>query len=263
MGGVARRATVIQRERQGADNVLVVDAGNALLNDRDPARKTKGQTSIAALNRMGYSAIALGLLDLTLLTPDELQQRMAEASFPIISANAYITGTQELAAQPYTALTVAGHRVGIMGLTERGETASFRVTDPLAAARQWLPELRREADIIVILSRAGFQADREIAEKLTGIAAIISGNAEGPGQPFIARRTGTVIYPGETPTTDSSGGLFAEGSSISAGERVGVAQLALDQNGRLVGQAWHWTRLSSDIGDDPAMAEWVSSLGAE
>ena len=64
-GGVARRATAISLERQRAEHVLVLDAGNSLLNDRDPARKTKGQTSVEAMNRMGYNAVALGMLDLT------------------------------------------------------------------------------------------------------------------------------------------------------------------------------------------------------
>lgn len=260
---MARRATIIEQERRLAKNVLVVDVGNSLLNDRDPARRTKGQASIEALNRMGYDALALGLLDLALLTPGEIEQRMDEAAFPILSANAYITGTQGLVAQPYVVLPVADRRVALMGLTEQGETASFRATDPLAAARQWLPEMRREADIVLILSRAGLRADRRIAERLPGIAAIVSGGANGPEHPFVVPRTGTVIYPAEIPAADSSGGLFSPGANNSAGEVVGVARLSLDQDGRLVSQTWSVTRLSSGIMDDPEMAVWISALETE
>ena len=89
---MARRATLIDGVRADADHSLVLDAGNALINDRQPAVRTRGATSVDALNRMGYDAVALGLTDVTQLSLDELRARLAEARFPMVSANVYPGG---------------------------------------------------------------------------------------------------------------------------------------------------------------------------
>jgi len=46
-----------------------------------------------------------------------LQQRMGEAEFAVLSANAVFSDTGRLVAQPYTTLEMDGHRLGIIGLT--------------------------------------------------------------------------------------------------------------------------------------------------
>ena len=48
----------------------MLDAGDSLINDRYPAKSSQGASSIASMNFMGYDAMTLGSLDLTLLTPD-------------------------------------------------------------------------------------------------------------------------------------------------------------------------------------------------
>ncbi len=70
IGGVTRRAAVIRKEREKATHMLVLDAGDSLLNNQQPAKGTRGKTSIEAMNKMGYDAMALGMLDLSLLSLD-------------------------------------------------------------------------------------------------------------------------------------------------------------------------------------------------
>ena len=162
LGGVARRATLIDQERQAHAFVLVLDAGDSLTGDQDPALKTQGQTSVEAMNRMGYDAMVLGPADLGLGVA-ALRQRSAEAKFAMVSANAVLTGTMQLLAKPYLLRELAGHRVAIVGLSGGGGTAEIGVLDPLATARKIVPEVRQQADVVILLSHAGpavDQADR-------------------------------------------------------------------------------------------------------
>ena len=138
---MARRATVIAKARAQAESLLVVDAGDSLANDQDPARASQGQTSVEAMNQMGYDAAALGALDLA-LGPEVLRARSAEAQYPFLSANAYIRGTDERVAQLYAAQEVGGQTVYLIGLTGSGNTDRIEVRDPIASLREVLGRFR-------------------------------------------------------------------------------------------------------------------------
>jgi len=249
LGGVARRATLIRQQQQRSGTTLVLDVGNSLLYDRHPAKATKGQSTIEAYNLMGYQAMTLGKLDLTYLTPDEIRQRMGEAHFPIISANAYITGTQERIAQPYAILDVPNHKVGLVGLTEPLNNSNFYVTDPVEAAKSILPEVQRQADIIILLSRAGQEANRRLAEEVKGIDVILCGTNDVLDKPLVIESTGTVL-------------LHADWTQLGhAGERVGVGYLYFDKRGKLVHYEWWRVELDNSYADDPTMRQWLEAKG--
>jgi 2',3'-cyclic-nucleotide 2'-phosphodiesterase (5'-nucleotidase family) len=226
--------------------MLVLDAGAALLNDRDPARQTRGKISIELMNLLGYDAMALGLLDVAPLHLDELRQRIGEAKFPVLSANTYVTATNELLTKPYVVLQVADHHVGILGLTDIGSTDEVVIKDPVAAARERVPELQRQADIIIVLSHAGLEADRQIAEQVPGIAVIVGAHGQRLEEPFVAQATGTVIYSADAST-------FGH-----AGENMGMAHLAFDKTGQMQKQEWQRLTLNADITDDPQVLEWLA-----
>ncbi len=239
---MVRRATAIRQQRDKAQNILVVDAGASLLNDRDPAKKTLGKSSVELMNLMGYNAMALSLADITPLRLGELRQRMAEAKFTMLSANMYVSGTQELVAKPYIVVEMADHHVGILGLTEAGSTADVVATDPLQAAQEKVLELRRQADIIIVLSRAGFEVDQQIAEQVPGISVIVRGGDRSP-EDTITAPSGTILFNGE---------LASPGH---AGESVGVAQLSFDKEGHLLKNDWRRLTLDSSWVDDPQVKD--------
>ncbi len=251
MGGVARRATVINRERDYAGHTLVLDAGDSLLSDKDPAKSTRGESSVALMNAIGYDAVTLGLKDVTFLTLDELRQRIEQAEFPLLSANAYVGDSEELLAQPYVVLTVADHKVGILGLTDMGDTQSVTVTSPLEAARQWVPKVQQEADIIIVLSHAGLETDQKIAATVAGIDVIVSGGDVTSDQPIVVSNTGTVLFHADT----SRPGY--------AGEQVGLGRLSFSKEGQLTGHEWQRITLDSAFEDDSEIASLVEEYKAE
>ena len=245
---MARRATIINAVREDAEHVLLVDAGDALLNDRSPAKATLGKSSVEAMNLLGYDAIALGSLDLSLLTMGQLRERMSEANFPLLSANAFLTGTEELISSPYTVVEMGGTNVVILGLTDPVDTAEVRVTDPIAAAETWVPDLRKRADIIIVLSHAGLEANQRIADTVPGIDVVVGGGQGINAEPSVGSRTGALVVTAENPTPGN------------AAEIVGIGRFSFDKAGRLTRHEWSRTVLVEyDVGEDRDMLEWLES----
>ncbi len=230
--------------------MLVVDAGDSLANDQDPARASQGQTSVEAMNQMGYDAAALGALDLA-LGPDALRARGAEAQYPFLSANAYIRGTDERVAQPYAAQKVGGQTVYLIGLTGSGNTDRIEVRDPIAALREALEEIPTQSGVVIVLSNAGEETDKEIAQGFPEVDIIVAGGG------------GPVRNPEETVGATAPrfhADLVAPGH---AGRNIGIAQLTFDRAGKLTAQSWQRVKLGPDIVKDPAMVEWVERVKAK
>jgi 5'-nucleotidase / UDP-sugar diphosphatase len=243
---VARRATRIAEERKSGKPVLVLDAGNSLTGDRDPALKSQGASSIEAMNLLGYDAIALGPQDLK-LGPGVLRSRIGEAKFAVLSANAVDRETEALIAKPYVMLDISGHRVVIIGLSGAGDTEAVVVRDPLAAAKAAVSEVKAQADEIIMLSTASSAVNREIADSVEGITAIVEGGAGASVSPWASSKTGTPIFHAD------------QASPGHAGRNLGVARAVLDGSGVLTDYAWKQVSLGSEVPDDAAVAAWVKT----
>ena len=243
---MARRATKIADERKAGKPVLVLDAGNSLTGDRDPALKSKGASSIEAMNLLGYDAMALGPADLQ-LGPATLHNRISEARFPILSANAIERATGDLLAEPYTVREMGGHRVAIVGLSGTGDTGEITVRDPLSAAREAVAEASAQADVIILLSNAGPAVDQQIANELTGVTAIVEGGSGASARAWVSDRTKTPIFHAD------------EAGPGHAGRILGVGTLAIDGGGDLLDYTWKQFSLGPAVPDDAAMAAWVET----
>ena len=246
---MARRATLIGQVRAENDRILVLDAGNALVGDREPAITSRGRSSIAAMDTLGYDAMALGLQDLTLLSLHDVEMAMVEAHFAVLSANAVVSATGALLADPYVILERGGMSIGILGLTEPGEAAEVRVEDPREAARRYLPEVAERADVVVLLSHAGLDVDRAIAEEFPAVDLVVSGAGPALGPAGMA---GNALH--LTPDVPSPG---------YDGARVGVAELTFSRRGALVDHTWRKAVLGPEIAEDPDVAGWVAGAFQE
>lgn len=244
VGGVARRATKIADERSKGKPVLVLDAGNSLTGDRDPALKSAGASSIEAMNLLGYDAVALGPADLE-LGPAALRSRIAEAAFSVLSANAFDRGTGQLLAKPYVVQEKGGHRVAIVGLSGAGGSGAISVREPLSALRDTMAEVRAQADEIILLSNAEASVNQEVADSVAGVTAIVEGGSGALAKPWVSSRTGTPIFHAD------------EASPGHAGRILGVARLALGRDGTLTNHSWQRLFLGPEVAEDAVMAAWV------
>jgi len=82
----------------------------------------------------------------------------ADARFPLLSANLCTSPLLRGQVYPAAILVVKGVRVGLIGLTTRGEVRSaseLRMRHPLVVAQNLLPALRPLCDVLIVLSHLG------------------------------------------------------------------------------------------------------------
>lgn len=231
---------------------MLLDAGNSLVGDQDPALKSRGATSIEAMNLLGYDAMALGAGDLA-LGLDVLQQRRGEAHFPFLSANVVLSDTGRLLATPYVTREVGHLRLALIGLTDAppNPVPGLSVGDPVLAAARAVSEARAQADLILLLSHAGRAVDQRMADEVPGVNWILGGGSEGmTTEPIVNERTGVVIL------------QAGNASAGHAGMTIGVAHLTIEAGGRLLAPQWKTILLSQGFADDPDLANWRLSEGS-
>ncbi len=232
--------------------MLLLDAGNALWSQRPLAVQTQGKVTIDAMELVAYDAMAVGDSDL-LLGPDVLRQRIADAQFPVLSANVLVAAEQELLAEPYTIVTLGDHKVGIIGLTWDWHESpdpppeQFILLNGEEVLAQYIPQLVEQADIIVVLSTMGFERDQELSGLVPGIDLIVGGRSRVPlPQSWQNQDTGTVV---------TQAGF--------QGEWIGRRMLHLNSSGEVTGYADELLLLTEDYPDDPEMRAFLDNYSVQ
>ncbi|MCU0233281.1 MAG: bifunctional metallophosphatase/5'-nucleotidase [Thermoanaerobaculales bacterium] len=177
-GSLAQVATLVTEIRAAADHpVLVLDSGDTIqgtpFEQFVHLRWSEPSPTIAAMNRIGYQAMAVGNHEFNFgLEP--LRRAGRQAGFPFLAANCVRAGSDEPAFQPYTILEVGPLKVGVLGLItpnvpgweqpENYAGLEFLAMDD--AARRWLPVLRGDegCDLVVVLAHTGFERDPETGD---------------------------------------------------------------------------------------------------
>ena len=188
--GLARTATILTGLRAEAANSITVDNGDYLQGNPmgDYIAYKKGMKAgdihpiIAGMNAVGYDAGTLGNHEFN-YGVEFLAHVNAGAGFPVVCANVATelgaTPLQDkLLTQPFVVLdrTVkdgagADHalKIGIIGFVppqimqwDRAHLeGSHRARDILQAARAWIPELRKQADVVIVLAHSGIDTAAE------------------------------------------------------------------------------------------------------
>ncbi len=181
-GGMANIAGHVNHIRNTAGHrVILLDAGDTwqgtpLSNHRD------GEVTVAAMNLMGYDAWVPGNHDFD-QGQDNLQHLTELAQFPALGANVWRDGELWAATQPWVLLEGCP-RVAVVGVTNpetpfltnpRGITG-IRFEDAVDAISRYLPDMQRQADVIVVLSHLGEDGDRALAQSISEIDLIIGGH---------------------------------------------------------------------------------------
>ncbi|NLG49518.1 MAG: hypothetical protein GX552_05330 [Chloroflexi bacterium] len=238
---MARRATVIKQERANNDGILLVLDAGSTLTGQWISTKSKGQVMVEGMNLMGYDALTLGQMDLS-AGIEALKEREQEANFPFLSANLISVQDGKPIFQPYVILERQDRRIAILGLTEPdaivvGNNANtYMLLDPVIAAQRWVPQLREQADILIVLSHLGAEEDKLLAEAVPGIDIIIGGNTRQIMQsPDIVGNT-----------------LIAQQGYL--GEWIGRFQATFDANGVPSDFIVEPIALTPDFEDDPELA---------
>jgi len=183
-GGLARAATVIQSVREQMPNVVLIDGGD-IIHGTYEDYLSQGRATIAAMNAVGYNAAAAGNheFDYGLATAE---CAIRSASFPFLAANIRSTGGGRWnGLNPYAIIVVDDVRIAVFGLATLetvslhwpGSIKGIEVTDPLEAARELVPKLRPESDVIVAISHLGYPHDLALASAVPGIDFIVGAHS--------------------------------------------------------------------------------------
>jgi 5'-nucleotidase / UDP-sugar diphosphatase len=186
VGGAACMARLIAEERsRNPDGTLLLAAGD-MFHGTPISNEFRGQSVIAVMNYLRFDAMAIGNHEFD-WGLNILEQLAAAAAFPFLSANLQERQGRGLPLlKPYVTLTRKDLKIAVIGVTTP-DTAFITKPDYVSGLTfqrpsQVLPPLIREvrangADLVVLLSHLGLDADRETAENVSGIDVIVGGHS--------------------------------------------------------------------------------------
>ncbi len=183
VGGYARVATVVDEARTGgkAARVFLVHAGDELSRGDELTRATKGAANVAILNLLKFDLWVPGNGDFY-QTIDVVETRLAEAKFPILTANVKYHENGKPIGKPFIIEKAGPVRIAFLGLgivtpTEAPSAADvLTAADPIEAAKQMVPDLRKQADVVVAVTHLGSPVDKRLAAAVPGIDLILGGH---------------------------------------------------------------------------------------
>ena len=178
LGGIAYLAGAVDRARHNQPSLLL--AAGDMIQGNAWANLFRGKSTIDVMNAMKFDAMVVGNHEFD-FGPKVLKERMAQARFPLLGAN--VKGLPGL--KPYVVKNLQGVRIAIIGVvtpetpvtTHPRNVAGLTFSTPESAVRKYLLELKGRADIIIVLSHCGFQADKELAARVPGIDVIVGGHS--------------------------------------------------------------------------------------
>ena len=183
IGGVARRATLIRRLREALQPypALVIDAGDYM--DGTPfSLEFQGEADVACMNACGYDFATLGNHEFS--NPLDTVLRLVKmGKFQTVCANLRYRDSGEPLVPPYVIIQVGELRVALFGLVlqdtqnYRGARERVEVLNPFEVARTLVPQLRQQADVVILISHLGFSDDERLAREVPGIDVIVGGHS--------------------------------------------------------------------------------------
>ena len=190
LGGVSRRATLIEKIRSVEPNVLLLDSGD-IFQGTPYFNLYGGELELKLMTQMGYDATTIGNHDFD-NGMDGLVKQMPNANFPFLCANYDFKDTPlNEKTLPYKIFHKAGIKIGVFGigielegLVDKKNYGNTIYVDPLAKAAEYAHKLKydEKCDLIICLSHLGYNYkekkvnDVVLAQQSKNIDLILGGH---------------------------------------------------------------------------------------
>jgi len=192
MGGVARRAAIVEQIRKVEDNVLLLDAGD-IFQGTPYFNYYGGELEFKLMSMMKYDLATIGNHDFDNGITG-LYGQLPNASFEFVSANYDFKNTVlDTLVKPYKIFNKKGIKVGVFGLgvelyglVDPRYYKETKYLDPVEIATDITTKLKEveKCDLIICLSHLGFEyknepgkiSDINLARKTKNIDLIIGGH---------------------------------------------------------------------------------------
>ena len=156
LGGLARKATIIDESSENIDNLYIVDAGNLFFSKEslEPGISTEtalinAEIIINSFNKMGCTTLSPGSKDFA-AGKSFMLSAMEKAEFPFISSNIFnIDNT--LLFEPFIIEENNGLNIAFIGLSSVFESNGLTVKDPIESLNSVLDEVIPISDIRILL----------------------------------------------------------------------------------------------------------------
>jgi 2',3'-cyclic-nucleotide 2'-phosphodiesterase (5'-nucleotidase family) len=256
-GGVARRATILERLRREHPGAPVVDLGNAFTRPENQTQldylaREEQRLYLETMAAMRYDASAIGMNEL-LFGSDWFREATKGLGIPYISSNVAEGGVPFAPASRI--LHVGSLRVAMVSAFEpphgpgalpqfEANTATLSISDPVSSLARAVSEVRDHADLVIVIGRLEPGTIRRVVRAVPGIDAILS-NASG---------TSALIRASGTPETIGDQGFLGKTLVLYEDSRnygLETVNLLLDAENRVAsaGTTHYW--LFENVPDQP------------
>jgi len=175
-GGVARRATKIKELRGEYPNLLLLDNGNYFAGGvEDPdsqeveLNKKRTQVYLKSMEIMGYDALGIGKDEFN-FEKGFLIDAIENTKLNFLSCNLELDG-----ASPFIIKELGKTKIGIIAVSPSSKLNKDQdFSKTLKAVKNNLKKLRKQADIVIMLSQLHSGLDEKMLEKTGGIDIIVS-----------------------------------------------------------------------------------------
>lgn len=213
-GGLTRVTSIVNdvEGREGAESVVYVDNGDAIqgtplatqFSVNEPVTETGREHPVAAAyNLLGLDAQTVGNHEFNYGLAN-LKKYRDDLKAPVLGANVIDVATGEPALDPYALI----HReidgtpvtVGVVGVVVPGVSVWDRAhvqgvlefQDVVTAAQTWVPEVAKQADVVVVLAHSGLgdvdsatydpaakhhDVAKNVAELVDGVDVVVAGHS--------------------------------------------------------------------------------------
>ncbi len=191
VGGVARMAYVLGRERARADRVLHLDSGDCF-QGAPIFNFFSGEPEVRSQSALGTDAMVIGNHEFDRGALNVATQMQRWASFPLLGAN-YKFGTPDnpfntqisTVLRPFTVFNRDGLKVAVIGMGNLSSLSSIFDTpnrtgitpiNTVEIAQFYVDLIRPSVDVVVMLTHLGLEVDQRMIRNTTGIDVVLGGH---------------------------------------------------------------------------------------
>ena len=183
-------------------NHFVVDSGDffGMSGEQD---SLKSAFMVEAMDKLGYDVATIGEREFN-FGQQFLLDTFKKTKIDLVCANIVYANTKKPFVKPYVIRKAGTVRIAFFGLM--GSELKWRtlpgeqelvVLDPIETAKKLIPEMRKKADVIVLLSHLGLTDGQKLTLEAPGIDAMVFGHLVGLSKQVVSTQNVINVRGGE------------------------------------------------------------------
>ncbi|RLL46523.1 bifunctional metallophosphatase/5'-nucleotidase [Oceanobacillus piezotolerans] len=180
VSGFIKEETGKRQERN--ENYWLVDIGDHMDRVHPISEAFMGKANVALMNDLHYDVATIGNNEGITLSHEDLFHLYDDAEYQVVCTNLHSLRKENPVWLERNVIikSNSGVKIGLLGLTapfnDYYELLDWHISSEFEALDHYVEQLKKEADIIVLLSHLGITEDQEIARRYPDIDLIIGGH---------------------------------------------------------------------------------------